>query len=116
MFMWFLGGGIGHKVTDHLQQRTPTGVHDEVPDPHDEDVIPHNTQDHIDHTQVEDDDGNGDPEEVDTDEEADYGYEDNLESEGKDNEGKDSKGKDNEGEDNEGKDNESEDSKDRDSK
>lgn len=93
MFMRFLGGGIGHRATDHLQQRTPTCIRDEVPDPHDED-IPHNRQDH---TQAEDGDGDGDPEEVDTDEEADYGYADDLESEGEDSEGGDSEGEDSEG-------------------
>ena len=87
MFMRFLGGGIGHKATDHLQQRTPTCVHDETSDPHDddEDIIPHNAQDH---TQVEGDDVlDGDLEEVETDEEADYGYADILESEGESSEG-----------------------------
>ena len=101
MFMRFLGGGIGHKVTDHLQQRTFTGVHNEVPDPYkevpdpydempnpNEVIIPHNAQDH---TQAGDDDVEGDPEEVDSDEEADYGYVDSPESEGEDSEGKDGK-------------------------
>lgn len=81
MFMRFLGGGIGHKATDHLQQRAPTCVHDEAPDPQDGDSIPHNTQDH---TQA---DVDGGCEEVDTDEEADYGYADGPESEGEDSEG-----------------------------
>jgi len=62
--MRFLGGGIGHKTSDHIQQCTPTCVHDE-------DVIPHITQEH---TQA-------DPEEAESDEEADYGYVDDLENE-----------------------------------
>ena len=108
MFMQFSGGGIGHKVTDHVQQRTPTGVHnaapnshDKAPDPHDEvpnphnDTIPHDTQDY---PQAGDDDGDGDPKEVDTDEEADYGYVDGPESKSEDGESEDGEGRDGEGE------------------
>lgn len=89
--MRFVGGGIGHKATDHLQQRTPIGVPEEVPDLQDED-IQHNTQDH---TQEEEDHGNDeedqeDPEEVDTDEEVDYRYADNRGSKGQDSESEDS--------------------------
>jgi len=107
MFMRFSGSGIGHKVTDHLQQRTPTGIHNEAPDPHDkvpdphnEDIIPHNIPDH---TQAEEEDVDRDPEEeVDTDEEADYGYVDSPKSEGEDGEGKDGEGEDGEGKDSKG--------------
>ena len=81
MFMRFLGGGIGHKVTDHVEQITPTRVRDEAPDLHNEDTIPQNMQDH---TREDDDDVVGDPEEVDADEEADYGYADDVESEDED--------------------------------
>ena len=115
MFMRLSGSGIGHKVTDHLQQRTPTGVHNEVPDPHDEilnphdevpdphdevpdphneAIIPYNTQDH---TQAGDDDGGEDPEEVDSDEEADYGYVDSPKSKDEDGEGEDGKSEDGKG-------------------
>ena len=112
MFMRLSGGGIGHKVTDHLQQRTPTGVHneapnphDEVPDPHNKDIIPYNTPDH---TQAEEEDVDRDPKEVDTNEEADYRYTDSPKSEGKDSEGEDGKGDNSEGKDGEGKDSEGE--------
>jgi hypothetical protein len=80
MFMRFVGGGIGHKATDYLQERTPTGsIPDEAPDPQIEDAgnIPQNTQDR---TQDE---------EVDIDEEADYGYADDCESKSEDSEGED---------------------------
>jgi len=97
--MRFVGGGIGHKASDNIQQRTPSCISDEAPELYDnsEEVIPHNTQDHA---QVEGDIyAEGDPEEVDTDEEADYGYAGDHESECRDSEGEESEG---EGEDSEG--------------
>lgn len=108
--MRFIGGGIGHKVTDHVQQRHPICVHYEEPELElpDEDVIPHTPA----YAQAEEgDDTNGDaeevdanegPEEVDTDEEADYGYahSDDRESEGEDSEGGDSGGEEGSDEDN----------------
>ena len=107
MFMRFVGGGIGHKASDNIQQQTPSHISDEAPDLSDnpEEVIPHNTQDHA---RVEGDlYAEGDPEEVDTDEEADYGYTDDRESECRDSEGEDSEGEDGEGE--EGNDDEEDD-------
>ena len=102
MFMRFVGGGIGHKASDNIQQQTPSHISDEAPDLSDnlEEVIPHNTQDH---TRVEGDlYAEGDPEEVDTDKEADYRYTNNRKSECRDSKGKDSKGKNSEGKDSEG--------------
>ena len=77
MFMHFLGGGIGHKSTDYLQQTTPVDVPDDVSEPQPEDIFPQNTQDH---TQAEGaNDAEGDSEDSEAhsalaDEEADYGY------------------------------------------
>jgi len=88
MFMRFLGGGIGHIATDDLQQRTSMCGRDEGPDPHDEDILD-NTQDH---TQGEDDDVDGDPDKLEADEEIDYGYADDFESERVDSEGENSEG------------------------
>jgi len=108
MFMQFLGSRIGHKVTDYVQQ-SPIRVPYEEPKLLDRDIIPHNTQTHAPTELEEGDDANGDPEamgdgdtnrepeEVDTDEEADYGYMDGHESKGKNREGEDSKGGDSEG-------------------
>lgn len=89
MFMRFVGGGIGHKSTDYIQQDTPICVHDEAVDEvNDEDIMPINTQGH---TQAEENvDADGDQDEVDAEEEADYGYADCLDSEGGDSEGEDS--------------------------
>jgi hypothetical protein len=86
MFMRFVGGGIGHKATDYIQQSTPVCVRDEAPDVQDEVIIPHDTHDHA-REGGDDVDVDGDPEEVDIDEEVDYGYGDDLESEDKDSEG-----------------------------
>jgi hypothetical protein len=79
MFMRFVGGGIGHKSSDHIQQSTPNCVegdaHDGAQDEL-EDVFPHNTQDQ---SQADEDvNADGDPDEVNanSDEEADYGYAD----------------------------------------
>jgi len=83
--MRFVGGGIGHKATEYIQQRTPVCVPAEGPDVQDEDIILDNTQD--DPQGAGDDvDEDGDPEEVDVDEEIDYGYVDGLEGEDKDSE------------------------------
>jgi hypothetical protein len=107
MFMQFVGGGIGHKASDNIQQQTPSYISDKAPNLYDnsEEVISHNTQDHA---QMEGDIYvEGDPEEVDTDEEADYGYTDDRESECRDSKGEESEGKDSEGE--EGNDDEEDD-------
>jgi len=45
MFMQFLGHGIGHKVTDHVQQ-SPICIPYEEPKLLDRDIIPYNTQTH----------------------------------------------------------------------
>jgi hypothetical protein len=96
MFMQFVGGGIGHQANDHTdctQQRTPIHNCNKAPDLYDnlEDIIPCYTQGH---TEMEGDIyAAGDPEELDTDKEADYGYIDHSESEGRDSEGEDSEGK-----------------------
>ena len=93
--MRFVGGGIGHQAndhTDHTQQQTPIHDCDKAPDLYNnsEDIIPRYTQDP---TEMEGDIyAEGDPEELDTDEEADYGYIDGSESEGRDSEGEDSEG------------------------
>jgi len=107
MFMRFVGGGIGHKVTDYVQQRSPICIHYEEPELPDEDVIPHSTPAYAQAEEGDDEDRgaeevdpNGDPEEVDanrgpeevdTDEEADYGYVDDHKSEGGDSKSGDSK-------------------------
>ena len=62
--MQYVGSRIGYKASDHIQQCTPTCVYDE-------DDISDITQEH---TQA-------DSEEADVDEEADYGYVDDLELE-----------------------------------
>ena len=85
MFMRFVGGGIGHKATDYIQQSTPVCVRDEGPDVQDEGAVPHGTQDHA-QAGEDDVDVDGDPEEGDADEEVDYGYADDLVSDDKDSE------------------------------
>ena len=57
MFMQYVGSGIGHKASDHIQQHMPTCIYNK-------DDISDITQEH---TQA-------DSEEADVDEEADYGY------------------------------------------
>jgi hypothetical protein len=93
MFMRFLGGGIGHQATKHLEQRTPNRIREEEPDLSDEDsesdITPHNTEDH---TQNKDVIMDRDLDEADADEEADYGYADNMESEDDDSEGEETEG------------------------
>ena len=84
--MQFIGSGIGHKVTDYIQPSTPVCIHDKEPNVHDKDVMPHNTQDHA---QARDRvDMDGDLEEADIDEEVDYWYVKDLESEDKDSKNK----------------------------
>jgi hypothetical protein len=86
MFMRFVGGGIGHKSSDHhdIQQSTmaPNWIED---DAHDhgaqdelEDTFLHKTQDQA--RADEDVNADGDPDEVDAEEEADYGYVDDSDS------------------------------------
>jgi hypothetical protein len=100
MFMRFVGGAIGHKPNDYAQQRPfiLESIPDEAPNLYNdlEGIILHNTQDHA---EAEEDDNNvdGDPEEVDSDEEVDFGYIDDLKSEGEDSEGEGSGGGSSEG-------------------
>ena len=86
--MRFLGGGIGHQATKHLEQRTPNRIHEEEPDLSNKDseldITLHNTEDH---TQNKDVIMDRDLDKADTDEEADYGYADDMESEDDDSEG-----------------------------
>ena len=100
MFMWFVGSGIGHKVTDYVQQRSPICVCYEEPKLPNKDVIPHSTPAYTQAEEGDDKDrgaeemdANGGPEEVDTDEEANYGYADDHKSEGGDSKSGDSKSK-----------------------
>jgi hypothetical protein len=68
MFMQFVGGRIGHKSTDYIQQDTPICVDDEAADVYNKDIMPHNTQGH---TQAEENiDADGDQDEVDAEKEA----------------------------------------------
>ena len=95
MFMRFVGGGIGHKASDHMQQSTPTTtacIQDKGLEAHwhDEDIIHPDAQGHSqEEVNAEEDpeesDAHEDPEEVDADEEADYRYADDFEIEGEDN-------------------------------
>jgi hypothetical protein len=70
MFMRFLGGGIGHKATDFVRQRRPETIREVTEyDIQEEEIA---AEDIEDLHQVED----GDVEEVDPDEEGDFGYAD----------------------------------------
>jgi hypothetical protein len=80
MFMRFLGGGIGHKVTESVPQRRPeSGREAAEPDIWEEEIV---AEDAEDEPQVEDMalEEDLDVEEVDLDEEADFGYVDREES------------------------------------
>ena len=55
--MRFLGGGIGHKATDYLQQATPVDVPDDVSEPQHEDIFPQNTRDHTQANEADDAEG-----------------------------------------------------------
>jgi len=97
--MRFVGGGIGHKCIDFLQQRLSTSITEEpevLPILHDdqEDITPH-TQDHV--QGGEDSDIEVDPEEVNSDEDADFGYADDSLDWGSESDDHDSEGDDNEG-------------------
>ena len=95
MFMRFVGGGIGHKASDHMQQSTPTTtacIQDEGLEAHwhDEDIIHSDAQGHSqEEVNTEEDpeesDAEEDLEEADVDEEADYGYADDFKIKGEDN-------------------------------
>ena len=106
MFMRFVGGGIGHKSTDSIQQleRLSTSVPEELEDPilHDdqEDITPGpHTQDHVQGGPGgEDDDIEGDPEEAGSDEEVDYGYADDSPDRESESDDHDSERDDSEGE------------------
>jgi hypothetical protein len=76
MFMRFLGGGIGHKVTDFVQQIGPESIHTTTElDVQDELIAAENVEDvPQDEDRVLDEDD--DAEEVDLEEEVDYGYAD----------------------------------------
>ena len=83
MFMRFVGSGIGHKANDYSQQILSASVPDElepeVPNLHDNrgDNTQDNTQDQA-QGEGGDHDVEEDCEEVDMDEEADYGYTDDT--------------------------------------
>jgi hypothetical protein len=76
MFMRYLGGGIGHKATDHIQPSTPKRAHEEDTETQleEEGLKADDRTDHIDLYNagtLEDERGS---EGIDTDEEVDYGY------------------------------------------
>jgi hypothetical protein len=100
MFMRFVGGMIGHKLNDYAQQRPfiSESIPDKAPDLYNdlEGIVLHNTQDYAE-AEEDDDDVDGDPKEVDSDEEVDFGYMDNLKSKGEDSEGEGSRGRSSEG-------------------
>ena len=69
LFMQFIGGRVGHKSTDYIQQDTPIYIDDEAADVYNKDIMLHNTQGH---TQAEENvDADRDQEEVDAEGEAD---------------------------------------------
>lgn len=79
--MRHLGGGIGHKATEHIQLNTATSerVHENDTEAQQEDVdvddtaLSHPTMDPLDQCTLEDD-LEMDSEGIDTDEEGDFGY------------------------------------------
>jgi len=97
MFVRYMGGGIGHKVTNHIPQAkagraTETGgdvqedlIVDDAGNVEDEPHLEEYGADEDGH----DGDGDGDMEEVNADEEADFGYGDSDESEGEESEDED---------------------------
>ena len=90
MFMWYLGSGIGHKVTNHIPQTRAGHTTDaEVSVQEDlaaDDMGNLEAEPHLDEYGADEngDDGNGnrDVEDVDSDEDADFGYRDSEDSEG----------------------------------
>jgi len=78
MFMRFLGGGVGHKVTDFVQQIRPESICTATePDVQDEGIAAEHVEDE---PQVEGGvlDEDGDVEDVDLDKEVDFGYADDV--------------------------------------
>jgi hypothetical protein len=81
MFTWYLGGGIGHKATEHIQLSIGTSerVHENDTEAQEEDVDiddtapSHPTMDSLDQYTLEDE-LDMDSEGIDTDEEGDFGY------------------------------------------
>jgi hypothetical protein len=82
MFMRFVGGGIGHRATDYLEQSVSELAPEIVPDTQEEigDDIEIECQD----PPFDGDDGDedGELEEVNSDEEVDFGYGDSADSDG----------------------------------
>jgi hypothetical protein len=81
MFMRFLGGGVGHKVTEFVQQIRPESIcmatERSKPDIQDEGITAEHIEDQL---QVEGRvlDEDDDMEDVDLDEEVDFGYADDV--------------------------------------
>jgi hypothetical protein len=96
MFMHYLGGGIGHKITEHIPQARAGRATETEGDQEDlavDDARNVEAEPHLDEYAADEDgddgDGNGDVEDVDTDEEADFGYGDSEKSEGEESEDED---------------------------
>ena len=90
MFMWYIGSGIGHKVTNYIPlTRAGHATKAEVNVQEDlaaDDMGDIEAEPHLDKYGADEDgdDGNGneDVEDVDADEEADFGYQDSEDSKG----------------------------------
>jgi hypothetical protein len=77
MFMRYLGGGIGHKATEMFQQHTVEQAHEFGPDLEEDPVIADDILDEI-RPNNDDIDDEEVVDEVDEEEEADYGYGDDV--------------------------------------